>query len=273
MNLPEQRGRHDGLGLLLLNAGLVHRVGPHRINVKLARRAAQRGLASLRFDLSGLGDSAPGEPGGTPLSRAVADIRAAADLLAESSGCRRFMCFGICSGADNGLAAALEDERIVSLVLFDPPIFPTLRWWLRIYSAKVRKFGLIGGFRQWRERRTARLQREDEVLGNYGRELPPVGEYAGMLRTLDARGVSIDLVYSGSGLDGRDYRSQVKAVLGAHGLVGRVRAEFMPRVNHVITSIEAQRQVLDRFDAWLDEVPTVVSADRIESGDVATTPL
>ena len=42
---------------LMLNMGAGYRIGPRRINVKLARRLAQHGISSLRMDLSGLGDS------------------------------------------------------------------------------------------------------------------------------------------------------------------------------------------------------------------------
>ena len=42
--------------ILLLNAGLVHRVGPNRIYVRLARHFAALGFSVLRFDFSGIGD-------------------------------------------------------------------------------------------------------------------------------------------------------------------------------------------------------------------------
>ena len=43
--------------IVLLNSGLVHKVGPNRLNVKLARMLATMGFPVLRFDLSGIGDS------------------------------------------------------------------------------------------------------------------------------------------------------------------------------------------------------------------------
>jgi hypothetical protein len=46
-------------GFIFFNIGLNHRVGPQRVQVELARALAVQGFASLRFDLSGLGDSAP----------------------------------------------------------------------------------------------------------------------------------------------------------------------------------------------------------------------
>ena len=42
---------------VLTNSGVIPRSGPHRMNVHLARRFAEMGIPSIRFDMSGLGDS------------------------------------------------------------------------------------------------------------------------------------------------------------------------------------------------------------------------
>ena len=41
----------------ILNAGVLHRIGPHRLHVLLARRLAELGFHALRLDLGGIGDS------------------------------------------------------------------------------------------------------------------------------------------------------------------------------------------------------------------------
>ena len=43
---------------LILNAGIVHNIGPFRLHVDIARLLAAAGFSSFRIDLSGLGDSA-----------------------------------------------------------------------------------------------------------------------------------------------------------------------------------------------------------------------
>jgi len=53
-----RRGARVTKAVILLNAGIVHRVGPGRIYVKIARALAAMGFVVLRFDFSGLGDSA-----------------------------------------------------------------------------------------------------------------------------------------------------------------------------------------------------------------------
>jgi hypothetical protein len=44
---------------VFLSAGLLHRVGPYRLHVRLVRALAQMGFSSLRVDLAGTGDSPP----------------------------------------------------------------------------------------------------------------------------------------------------------------------------------------------------------------------
>ena len=52
------------IGVLILNAGLLHHVGPFRLHVLLARLLGERGFTTLRMDQSGKG--ARPRPGHTP---------------------------------------------------------------------------------------------------------------------------------------------------------------------------------------------------------------
>ena len=115
------------LAALLFNAGVVPRIGPNRLNVRIARALAARGIPALRFDLSGRGDSAPARGMESYEQQAVADIRAAMNLLSERTGVSRFALMGICSGAENAFHAALADERVVGVTLMDSYHYPTLR--------------------------------------------------------------------------------------------------------------------------------------------------
>src|SRR5262245_42364407 len=99
--------------VIFLNAGVIHRVGPHRMHVNLARRLACDGFTSLRLDLSGIGDSRQVLGAPTFRESAVADTRVAMDHLAAEGGDGRFVIFGLCSGADNALATAAVDDRVV----------------------------------------------------------------------------------------------------------------------------------------------------------------
>ena len=111
----EGAARSD-LAVLCLNAGLLHHVGPHRMHVLLARALAARGIHCLRLDQSGIGDSAV-RGDDTPAEEVpVREIEEAISEL-ESRGCRRFILFGICSGAVTAAKAALDHSKIVGVVM------------------------------------------------------------------------------------------------------------------------------------------------------------
>lgn len=119
--------RSDRPTVVLINTGVTYRVGNQRMYVGLARTLAEAGCAVLRFDLSGLGDSAAREPAADPAIAADADIRDALDWL-EARGLGTFVLMGLCSGADRSLVYAARDLRVRGLILLDPTVPPTARF-------------------------------------------------------------------------------------------------------------------------------------------------
>ena len=116
-----------GLGtpVVLLGAGILHKVGPSRASVELARRLAAAGHPTLRFDLSGIGDS-PRVDEPSLSETAVQDIRDAISLVeARCDAPAGVALVGFCSGADNALFVGAEDPRVDSVVLFDPTVHRT----------------------------------------------------------------------------------------------------------------------------------------------------
>lgn len=111
--------------VLLLNSGATPHSGTGRMSVRLARRLAARGIASLRLDLSGLGDSAskPGRRDGLIYCRdMVEDAQAGLDALA-AAGHGAAVAVGLCAGAAVALHVALADPRTIGLVLVNPGRF------------------------------------------------------------------------------------------------------------------------------------------------------
>src|SRR5262249_11448368 len=112
--------------ILLTSAGTVHRVGPHRFYVTLARRWARLGFRVLRVDLSGIGDSPAGDDGienGTYPRDGYTDLGAAMDLLAERTGAARFVLAGLCSGGDFAFQMGMRDPRVESVLILNPRTF------------------------------------------------------------------------------------------------------------------------------------------------------
>ena len=97
---PERGSTEDMV--LIPNGGRDPSFGAARQHIVLARRLAQAGIASFRFDFAGLGDSV-GPPGKERVfthafTDRTADTRAAVDAMAEL-GFSRFSMHGLCLGA------------------------------------------------------------------------------------------------------------------------------------------------------------------------------
>ena len=107
----------DQPAVVILNAGVIHRVGPNRLWVRLAREFAALGLTTLRFDLSGIGDSEPQRDSISLAESTMRDIDTAMDYLNKSQGIDRFIFVGLCSGACDAFFAACRDPRISGATL------------------------------------------------------------------------------------------------------------------------------------------------------------
>jgi pimeloyl-ACP methyl ester carboxylesterase len=115
--------------LLIANTSASAHVGDSRLSVRIARELARRGIASLRYDARGRGDSPPEadvKPG-KPFTHiyapcATEDTAAAARWLA-SKGFRHIVSFGICSGAYHALRAAIVEPALTGVVTVNIPTF------------------------------------------------------------------------------------------------------------------------------------------------------
>jgi alpha/beta superfamily hydrolase len=118
--VPKRPASHR-TAVLILNTAAVHHVGTYRVSVMVARRLAQEGIASFRFDYGGVGDSpsVPGRPDNA-FDRVdlVPDVRRCVDWLA-AQGYREVVVYGLCSGAWLGYHAALQEPRISGAILLN----------------------------------------------------------------------------------------------------------------------------------------------------------
>jgi dienelactone hydrolase len=111
--------------ILLLNTGANHRVGSNRMYVAMARAWAAAGFVTLRFDLSGIGDSpARGDARENDVysARGVSEAQAAMRFL-SARGRERFILGGLCSGAYVSFHAGVHDSRVAGVILINPLTF------------------------------------------------------------------------------------------------------------------------------------------------------
>ncbi len=118
LNIPE--GARNGV--VLVHGWSGYRAGPHRMFVNAARRLANDGIASLRFDLRGRGDS-DGDTNATDLDGMISDLLAATNFIRAEARVERVWPIGICSGGNVVLGAASLDKSFAGLILWSTPLF------------------------------------------------------------------------------------------------------------------------------------------------------
>jgi exosortase A-associated hydrolase 1 len=105
-------------GVLIIVGGPQYRIGSHRQFALLARHVAAQGVAAMRFDVRGMGDSGGDE---RDFEGIQDDIRAALDAFMDAvPGMREVVLWGLCDGASAAALYAPGDARVRGLVLLNP---------------------------------------------------------------------------------------------------------------------------------------------------------
>jgi len=239
---------------LILNAGIVHRIGPFRLHVNLARQLADAGYSTLRLDLSGLGDSAQRTGKIETPNRAELDVRDAMDHLQKETGVDRFVIIGLCSGAYNAHQVSVTDDRIVGSVFMDGIVFRTLGFFWR------HKVGRMLRPRFWRNAIKRRLAAENAAGSESAGETLAEGEFFGEdldkdsvirdLESLVTRGVRMLFLYT-DGYDDICGRSQFKEMYGLLPDEGQLQVEYYPKSEHTFRIIENRQAACGRVTSWM----------------------
>jgi pimeloyl-ACP methyl ester carboxylesterase len=258
-------GGSDGrTACILLNAGLIHRVGPHRLYVRIARHLASIGYPTLRFDLSNRGDSDARHDGMSFLESSLVETRSAMDALQKTVGADRFVLIGICSGAVNALQVATHDPRVVGAVAIDAPAYPTWQYHLRYYARRLRNpqtwrntFAGRNKVGRWLLRRgtaVVRQRQEEDEFGNvYGDiAMPSRSESESRLRQIVDRGAKMIFIYSG--VPAYNYRNQFRDAFPRVMKQGAIRVEYMSDADHTFTRLRNQEHLLSVISRWVTDM-------------------
>lgn len=240
-------------GVLLLNAGLLHRVGPCRLYVNIARRLAASGYAVLRFDLSGIGDSEKRRDK-MPFSEAAGrEIIEAMDQLGDMAGTDRFVLMGLSRGANQSLALGVTDPRVAGMVCLDPWAYRTAGFWLRYYASRVRKLSTWKNFVAVRLKRLISRSRrpEQEIMPHPLSSFPRQEDVAEMLETLVQRGVQLYYVFSGGRENLYNYTRQFEDAFHKIDFGDKLRAEYLPGSSHIFGDLFHQRYLVNTIDDWM----------------------
>lgn len=262
VTLPAQsKPGHAGTMALLTNAGVIPRIGPHRLNVRLARRFAEMGIATLRFDLSGLGDSRRSSSRLSTGEQFVADMRSAMDLAQSKFGCTQFFLVGFCSGGDIGHMAALEDKRLRAIVMWDSYVYPTRQAQLRGLGLRLQRYGVGAFVKKAVERLSASepktapgepapVKQGPTIFGRT--QMPPRDDFGQRIRTLVDQGVEFLFIFSGGASLWYNYEGQFRDMYSSYGFVDRVAYEYHPWSDHTFIRLRAQDTLVESVERWLN---------------------
>jgi pimeloyl-ACP methyl ester carboxylesterase len=291
---PRDRLAFGPVMLITNTAGSVHH-GDSRLSVRIAREMARRGIASMRIDARGIGDSPPRTAQG-PLdlvpsihaSTTIEDVGTAAAWL-KRKGYHTVISFGICSGAYSALRASLVEPALTAVIAVNiarfhipegmsmadleelqrnsmkrvgPAIFKPSKWWL-VLSGK-RSFRPIA--QAVASNLIARLRSHRLDLPGNRDAAPEVDALAdphGVVHALERKGVQTLFVY-GSGDEGME---QLNAHFGKRGKklsrFSNVKAVVFDELDHALFDPRASAKVVALSEAFIKDLNRKATAPKV----------
>lgn len=243
--LPTEDARSTGV--IMLNAGLVHRVGPFRLHVEMARQLTARGFPTLRFDLSTLGDSSASGESSSREQQVRSDVADAMALLRKQAGCSRFVLIGLCSGAQNAHLVAHSSEAVAGAVFLDGYAYRSTGFKLRHYLPRLLNPARV-------VRHLARRLRTAPAAAGSGFqvEFPPQARVRDELAVMLDRGLKLYFIYSGGSNWYFNHRRQFGECYGrALATHPGVTVSFNKEVDHTYILVGDRRRLLDNIESWL----------------------
>jgi pimeloyl-ACP methyl ester carboxylesterase len=247
---------NPSIAVILLNSGVIHRVGSCRLSVTLARAIAeQAGVLTLRFDFSGIGDSGARRNALIAYESAVEEVQEVMDYLAREKQIKEFILYGLCSGAYASYRTALRDPRVVGIAQLDgycymswksyfhhylPRLFSMARW----TSITKRALGL--------KTTSAADAGKDELrffevptFGNF----PPKAEVVAGLDKLVRRGIKLFSVFARS--DHYNYEGQFRDCFSSIPFSKSDKVLYLPAASHIVAEPDDQKLVVAGIADWV----------------------
>ncbi|MGZ6059701.1 MAG: alpha/beta fold hydrolase [Myxococcaceae bacterium] len=266
--------------VLFLTTASHHRIGPNRLWVRLGRALSALGLQTLRFDLTGVGDSLllPGESPTHAYSReSISEVREVMDALEQQTGAHRFILVGLCSGAYLTYHSAVDDPRVVGIVAVNPQTFTwsegdsldirqrqtlkSMRYYRKallrgetwrkalkgeLHLRELSEVLVARGWRRLRERTTAGLRREQSEVG-------------ANLRALVGRGTDVYFLFSADDEGVDALGRQAGPVVRTLSRSPHFQVEVVEGPSHTFEQLWAQEllaeRVVERFSRQLGLAP------------------
>jgi pimeloyl-ACP methyl ester carboxylesterase len=263
--------------VVILNAGIIHRVGPNRLSVLMARALAQAGCNVMRFDLSGIGDSTPRTDGLSPLEASMLDIREALDSLASTREGEPVVLVGLCSGADHAIIYSGQDPRVAGVVLIDPSIPHTFQYHLRHYLRRAMHLRswlnvVTGRSTSLGWQKDVRRQRA-EPSGDADINAPEARTFLEQAyqRSLE-RGVNMLVVLTGGYQHQHNYRMQLIDAFPRLALERKIQLEYLGSADHTFESRAERTRLISMIGGWMAQFTATAGSAREETESASRQP-
>ena len=239
-------GDQERAAVLFLSAGLLRSHGPNRLYVECARHLAAQGISSLRFDLSGIGDSVERSGDASIEAKTFAEVQEVFNALQAQKGIERFVLVGLCSGAYDSIEIALQDERVVSVVSLDGYSVKTKLYKLHWFKALVlprllQKKSWMKILGKFTGKKTETVEAAD---GDLFLEIQDLATIITHFKDLLTRNVSLFCLFTGGVIDEYSYRGQLAdadPVLAHSPLLTEV---YYPEMDHLLVLEEDRKKVI-----------------------------
>jgi hypothetical protein len=265
---PSERNA-EAPAAIFLNAGLLHRVGACRLHVRVARMVAPMGFASLRFDFSGIGDAEPRKDALAFEQFGVLEAQEAMDYLEKANVAKSFVLIGLCSGADMAFETARADKRVEAIGQLDSYVYPTVMSYAHRYAPRLLNLStwrnvltgktVVGPFVRRllgaKQSHGVDASVEENIdRGPYERDFPPKQTVAAGLKALADRGVRFFNFFSN---DYYYYRGQYRDCFREVKFGDRLRIEFIPGADHLVSGLADQQYVVSAMSDWVRSLRSI----------------
>jgi len=246
--------------MILLNSGVIHRVGSCRLSVSLARAVCQAAnIITVRFDFSGIGESDARRSALTADEVAVAEVIEVMNYLAQHKKIERFILYGLCSGAYASYRTALKDPRVIAIAQIDgycysswktywhhfaPRLFSTARWTSLIKRLLGLKKSVSGAA-------VSGIEAKFFEVPNFG-NFPPQAQVTDGLSQLVKRQVRFFNLFCRS--EHYNYANQFKDCFSAVKFGSLLELLYLPNASHILAEPEDRALVIDRLVRWVKSI-------------------
>lgn len=255
----------DETGVVIVVGGPQYRAGSHRQFTLLARQLAAQGIASLRFDYRGMGDS---EGDIRYFEDIDADIRAAIEhLMSQVPHLKQVSLWGLCDAASAALYYAHTDPRVAGLILLNPwahsetasarakikhyywDRLTSAAFWIKLFTGKMKLGSSLSDF--------AGSARQASATGKQTEMAPVIDlRYGGpgyidrMLAGWKQFSGKIELILSGNDLTAQAFEELLRIDRQWHKACSdpRVTIKKLPAATHTFSS-EIWREQVARWSA------------------------